>query len=159
MQKLAFDILSTTKDLPFKLPSEAIYILRTSAIIEGLGTTYIENFNGIKDILPILQENIPKALGSKNFTELMIDTVKDTPFFIQNVQKSMQQISKGEVGVVLSNEQLSWVAKEIKEYIKSKLQGILLIIISFYVLFYDENFRLFSLIIFIIGILAIYFKK
>jgi len=153
MQKLAFDILSTTKDLPFKLPSEAIYILRTSAIIEGLGTTYIENFNGIKDILPILQENIPKALGSKNFTELMIDTVKDTPFFIQNVQKSMQQISKGEVGVVLSNEQLSWVAKEIKEYIKSKLQGVLLIIISFFMINYDKDIKEIAAVVFLIGII------
>ena len=66
MQQLAFDVLESTKDLPFKLPSDAIYILRVSAIIEGLGTTYIENFNGIKDILPILQSNIPKAIGAQN---------------------------------------------------------------------------------------------
>ncbi|WP_294963520.1 hypothetical protein [Sulfurimonas sp.] len=50
MQQLAFDVLESTKNLPFKLPSDAIYILRVSAIIEGLGTTYIENFNGVKDI-------------------------------------------------------------------------------------------------------------
>ena len=152
MQKLAFDILSTTKDLPFKLPSEAIYILRTSAIIEGLGTTYIENFNGIKDILPILQENIPKALGSKNFTELMVDTVKDTPFFIQNVQKSMQQISKGEVGVVLSNDQLKWLAKEIREYIKPKIQGFLLIAAAFFILLYSSDLKPLSLVLFILGV-------
>ena len=43
MQKLAFEVLESTRDLPFKLPSDAVYILRVSAIVEGLGTTYIEN--------------------------------------------------------------------------------------------------------------------
>jgi predicted unusual protein kinase regulating ubiquinone biosynthesis (AarF/ABC1/UbiB family) len=38
MQKLAFEVLEQTRNLPFKLPQEAIYILRVSAIIEGLGT-------------------------------------------------------------------------------------------------------------------------
>ncbi len=156
MQKLAFDILSTTKDLPFKLPSEAIYILRTSAIIEGLGTTYIENFNGIKDILPILQENIPKALGSKNFTELIVDTAKDTPFFIQNVQKSVQKISKGEVGVIFSNDQIKWIAKEIKEYFRPLIQGFFLILASFFTLLYDGDLRSVALILFLIGTLRVY---
>ncbi len=44
MQNLAFEVLESTRGMPFKLPSDAIYILRVSAIVEGLGTTYIENF-------------------------------------------------------------------------------------------------------------------
>ncbi len=154
MQKLAFDVLSTTRDLPFKLPSDAVYILRVSAIIEGLGTTYIKNFNGIKDILPILQSNIPKALGNKDsYSELLVDTIKQTPFFIQNVQKSMQQMAQGEVGVVLSNDQLKWIAKEIKEYINPKIQGLLLIFGAFFVLQYDIDFKIISCILFLAGIL------
>jgi predicted unusual protein kinase regulating ubiquinone biosynthesis (AarF/ABC1/UbiB family) len=85
MQKLAFEVLESTRNLPFKLPSDAIYILRVSAIIEGLGTTYIENFNGIKDILPILQKNIPKALGAnESVIETIIEEIKDIPFIFKD---------------------------------------------------------------------------
>ncbi|MFK5882118.1 MAG: AarF/UbiB family protein [Sulfurospirillum sp.] len=159
MQKLAFDVLSTTRDFPFKLPSDAIYILRTSAIIEGLGTTYIKNFNGIKDILPILQENIPKALGNKeSMAEFFIDTIKETPFFIQNLQKSVQNMSQGELGIVLSKEQLYWIAKESKEFIKPLLQGFTLILTSFFTLLYDKDLKELALFIFIFGVLRILLK-
>lgn len=85
MQKLAFEVLETTRDFPFKLPSDAIYILRVSAIVEGLGTTYIENFNGVKDILPILQKNIPKSLGAKeNIFETLKEQIVDIPFFLKD---------------------------------------------------------------------------
>ena len=53
MQELAFGVMASMRDFPFKLPQEAIYIMRASAIIEGLGTIYIPNFNGVKDILPL----------------------------------------------------------------------------------------------------------
>ncbi len=159
MQQLAFDVLSTTKDLPFKLPSDAIYILRVSAIIEGLGTTYIENFNGIKDILPILQKNIPKALGKKeSFSELIIDTIKDTPFFIQNMQKSMQNIAQGEVGIVASKDQLYWISKELKEYIRSQLRSFILIIGGFFVLLYDKELKFIAIVLMLLGVIRIWYK-
>ncbi|WP_321368476.1 AarF/UbiB family protein [uncultured Desulfuromusa sp.] len=63
MQDLAFGILDVLHDQPFKLPQDVIYVMRVSSLIEGLGTQYIENFNGVKDILPILKESLPRALG------------------------------------------------------------------------------------------------
>jgi len=159
MQQLAFDVLSSTKDLPFKLPSDAVYILRVSAIIEGLGTTYIENFNGIKDILPTLQENIPKALGAKTFSELLTQGIKDTPFVLQNMQSSFQKIAEDDVGVKLSDDQLGWAAKEIKEYLKGLLGGALFIVAGFFTLLYDRELKELALILFLLGALRIYFKR
>lgn len=63
MQSLAFGILDLLHDQPFKLPQDVIYVMRVSSLIEGLGTQYVENFNGIKDILPILKQSLPRALG------------------------------------------------------------------------------------------------
>ena len=141
MQQLAFDVLSSTKDLPFKLPSDAIYILRVSAIIEGLGTTYIENFNGIKDILPILQENIPKALGAKEgLREKVESAIKNTPFFLQDLQTSVQKMAQGEISINASKDQLTWIAKEIKEYLRPLLQGLVLVVSGFFVLIYVFEF-------------------
>ncbi len=116
MQQLAFDVLESTRDLPFKLPSDAIYILRVSAIIEGLGTTYIENFNGIKDILPILQKNIPKALGAKeSILETLIDEAKELPFLLKDAKSALKKVASNELQVELSMEQLSYIKKELKE--------------------------------------------
>jgi predicted unusual protein kinase regulating ubiquinone biosynthesis (AarF/ABC1/UbiB family) len=160
MQQLAFDVLESTKDLPFKLPSDAIYILRVSAIIEGLGTTYIENFNGIKDILPILQSNIPKALGSNNgILDIIIENIKDTPFFIQDLKHSMQKIADGEVEVTLSNDQLYWIAKELKEYLKPLLNLSLIILGSFFILLYDKDLKEIALGIFTIGAISLWYKS
>jgi predicted unusual protein kinase regulating ubiquinone biosynthesis (AarF/ABC1/UbiB family) len=93
MQKLAFEVMEQTRNLPFKLPQEAIYILRVSAIIEGLGTMYIENFNGIKDILPILQRNIPKALGMKeSFIETIIDEIRHIPDDVAALRETLRTL-------------------------------------------------------------------
>jgi predicted unusual protein kinase regulating ubiquinone biosynthesis (AarF/ABC1/UbiB family) len=116
MQKLAFDVLEQTRNLPFKLPQEAIYILRVSAIVEGLGTTYIENFNGIKDILPILQSNIPRALGMKeSILETLIDEIKHIPDDIAALRHLIRRASKGELQVELSPLQYEMIKKELRD--------------------------------------------
>lgn len=156
MQKLAFEVLESARDFPFKLPSDAIYILRVSAIIEGLGTTYIENFNGIKDILPILQTNIPKALGAKEtISETLLDEIKDIPFTLKHLKSSLKQISEGEVSVNISNSQLHWVAKELKEYIKPKINGFAFMIAGFFILLFNSSYDIFAAIFFSIGFLRV----
>jgi len=159
MQQLAFEVLASTKDLPFKLPSDAIYILRVSAIIEGLGTTYIENFNGIKDILPILQENIPKALGAKEgFREKIEEGIKKTPFFLQDLQTSVQKMAQGEITVNASKDQLTWIAKELKEYFRPLVQGFVLLLSGFFVLLYDKELKEIALVLFGLGVVRVFYK-
>ena len=159
MQKLAFEVLETTRDMPFKLPSDAIYILRVSAIIEGLGTTYIENFNGIKDILPILQENLPKALGAKDsVVETIIDEIKDIPFTIKDFKNAVKQASVGELKVELSNNQLEFLQKEIKSYMQPKIFSFALILSSIYLVLLDKDFKEISIALFIFGIARIIYK-
>lgn len=159
MQKLAFDVLETTKDLPFKLPSDAIYILRVSAIIEGLGTTYIENFNGVKDILPILKDNIPKAINAKGgIVENVIGLIKNIPFVIQDTQHALKKIANDDLKIELSRDQLGFIAKEIKEYIASFVLPIILILSAFFMINF-ESFKLFSPILFLSGIILFWYKK
>ena len=159
MQTLAFEILESTRNLPFKLPQEAIYILRVSAIIEGLGTTYIENFNGIKDILPILQKNIPKALGAKeSIIETIIDEIKYTPTFIQDLKDTFRQAGEGELKVEISLYQLEWITKEIKEYIKPLLISFALMLAAIFVVLIDKSLESFSIIIFSYAFLKIIYR-
>jgi predicted unusual protein kinase regulating ubiquinone biosynthesis (AarF/ABC1/UbiB family) len=159
MQRLAFEILETTKNLPFKLPSDAIYILRVSAIIEGLGTTYIENFNGVKDILPILQQNIPKALGAKDsIAETVIDEAKQIPFLVQNIKSVFKKSAEGELTIQVSRMQLEWLSKEIKDYLKPIASSVLIIVLSFFILFYDNSLKDIALIFFVVGLVRLLYK-
>ncbi len=159
MQKLAFEVLESTRNLPFKLPSDAIYILRVSAIIEGLGTTYIENFNGIKDILPILQKNIPKALGANDsVVETLIEEIKDIPFIFKDLKSVIKQASSGELKIEVSNNQLEWIAKEIKGFIKTIILSSVLIFASIFTLLYDKDLKEFALILFTIGVIKLVYK-
>ncbi len=127
MQRLAFEVLDQTRSLPFKLPQEAIYILRVSAIIEGLGTTYIENFNGIKDILPILQRNVPRALGMKeSFLENFIDEIKHLNDDLHALRETLRRASRGELVVELSPLQLQSIQERLEHSQKPLVMALIL---------------------------------
>ena len=159
MQQLAFDVLESTRDLPFKLPSDAIYILRVSAIIEGLGTTYIENFNGIKDILPILQKNIPKALGAKDgIIETLIDEIKELPFIAKDFKSAIKKISSDELRVELSNDQLEWMKKDIRAEVKSYAISFSFMLGGVFLLLYERNYKEWAIGLFAFGIAKILYK-
>jgi len=159
MQQLAFEVLETTRDFPFKLPSDAIYILRVSAIIEGLGTTYIENFNGIKDILPILQDNIPKALGAKDsILETIIDEVEDIPFVVKDIKTVIQKAREGSLEVELSKIQVEYFKKELKNYTSTYLKGFTFILAAFFILLLDKNMDTLAIVLFLIGFIKILLK-
>jgi ubiquinone biosynthesis protein len=159
MQQLAFDVLESTRNLPFKLPSDAIYILRVSAIIEGLGTTYIENFNGVKDILPILQENIPKALGAKeSIIETLIEEIKDIPFIAKDFKSAIKKISANELQVELSSGQLEWLKKDFKVQVKSYAVSFGLMFAATFVLLYDASLKEVAIGLFAFGFARIFYK-
>jgi ubiquinone biosynthesis protein len=160
MQELAFEVLEQTRNLPFKLPQEAIYILRVSAIIEGLGTTYIENFNGIKDILPILQENIPRALGAKEgIIETVVDEFKNLPMDLRAFKNALYRISEENLVVEVSNAQLDVLENSLKAFLKPIITGIILMISSIFLLLYNQEYRDLALILFGAGLLRLLFRK
>jgi len=160
MQQLAFDVLESTRNLPFKLPSDAIYILRVSAIIEGLGTTYIENFNGIKDILPILQKNIPKALGAKeSIFETIVDEVKAIPFIVKDLKSALKKIGNDELKVEILSDQLEWMKRDLKEHVKSISVTFALILGGIFMLLYDKELKDIALVLFTLGVARIFYKR
>lgn len=160
MQKLAFEVLESTRNLPFKLPSDAVYILRVSAIIEGLGTTYIENFNGVKDILPILKDNLPEALGIKTtITEIVLDEIESLPKFLKSLKQMISKSSKGELEVLINKDQLEFIKKDLKEYFGSYLKSLSFVLFGLFLIFYDENLKNIALILVSIGFLKILFIK
>ncbi len=159
MQKLAFEVLEGTKDLPFKLPSDAIYILRVSAIIEGLGTTYIENFNGVKDILPILQKNIPNALGLKDsLLENIIDEIKDLPIIAKNLKTSLQKIANNQLVVELNSDQISYLEEKISQKIKSYMVSLSFLFGGIFIYLLDKEYKEIAIALFVFGVARILYR-
>ncbi len=160
MQELAFEVLEQTKNLPFKLPQEAIYILRVSAIIEGLGTTYIENFNGIKDILPILQQNIPRALGAdKSIVESIVAEFKSLPMDLRAFKTALYRISEENLSVELSKPQLDVLKKSLQETLSPIITGIVLLFSALFILLLDRTYEPVALVLFGAGVLRLVFRK
>jgi len=156
MQTLAFEILDSMRDMPFKLPQEAIYILRVSAIIEGLGTTYIENFNGIKDILPVLQKNIPRALGAKeSMLELLLDELKSTPYVFKDLKTTLKQASEGTLKVEMSLHQLGWMTKEARAYAKPIILSFATMLGAIFLLLFDPALKDLAALLFALAFLRI----
>ena len=152
MQDLAFGVMASMRDFPFKLPQEAVYILRASAIIEGLGTVYIPNFNGVKDILPVLQSNIPRALGTeKGFFDLIKDEAHAAPLRMKQLHSAIQKASEDELRVHLSERQLEWLQSRIDRRLRSFSLSFLMLLGGIFLLIYDPSLKGWALGIFLLG--------
>ena len=160
MQKLAFEVLESTRNLPFKLPSDAVYILRVSAIIEGLGTTYIENFNGVKDILPILQDNIPKALGMKEgLIATLIDDISSMPRDLRSIKELISKANSGEMSIVINDMQFDYIKKEFKEYLTPFIKSFAIMLFALSLMLYDDGLKDIALILLIFAFARILYKN
>ncbi len=159
MQELAFGVMASMRDFPFKLPQEAVYILRASAIIEGLGTTYIDNFNGVKDILPVLQKNIPRALGADNgILEALADEMGSLPLTLRQIRTSIQKMSEDEIRVHLSERQIEWLESRISNRISAFKSSFVLILLAFFLLALDPSLKLYAIGIFAVGAVRLLYK-
>ena len=156
MQELAFGVMASMRDFLFKLPQEAIYIMRASAIIEGLGTIYIPNFNGVKDILPLLQQNIPRALGADDgILEALKDEVGSLPLTLRQIKTGIQKISEDELRVHLSERQLEWLESRIGDRINRFKSAFILILIAFFILLLDPSYKIAAILFFAVGALRL----
>jgi predicted unusual protein kinase regulating ubiquinone biosynthesis (AarF/ABC1/UbiB family) len=117
MQELVFEVLDSMKELPFKLPQEVVYVLRVSALIEGLGATYVHNFNGVKDILPVLQKNLPRALGAEaGLFPTVAQEVRDIPLTARRIKTALTDLSDGSLQVRLSPDSVEVILDALRNW-------------------------------------------
>ncbi len=133
MQQLVFGVLDALKEYPFKLPQEVIYIMRVGSIIEGLGTSHIENFNGIKDILPILQANLPRALGEKESLWGVIgNELLQLPLTLIKARHLVDTLQQGELVVHLSDDDRRALLRPLRRWLQHLSWTALLVALAFY---------------------------
>jgi predicted unusual protein kinase regulating ubiquinone biosynthesis (AarF/ABC1/UbiB family) len=133
MQELAFGILEVLHDQPFKLPQDVIYVMRVSSLIEGLGTQYIENFNGIKDILPLLKEQLPRALGEDRLPwEKLRHELLQLPITALKTRKVIELAEQGELVVRMATADRHFLLQRLGKYLNRLGWLIFLLALAFY---------------------------
>jgi ubiquinone biosynthesis protein len=63
IQEISFQVLHTFYRFPLRLPSNLVYILRTAALIEGLGIAYDPHFNSLTTAIPIYKRILERSVG------------------------------------------------------------------------------------------------
>ncbi len=135
MQELAFGVLDLLHDQPFKLPQDVIYVMRVSSLIEGLGTQYIENFNGIKDILPILQRNLPRALGEDGLAlQLLRREALLLPLTLVKARKVVELAEQGDLSVRLSAADRQYLLERVGRQLHALGAVLFFLALAFYFL-------------------------
>jgi predicted unusual protein kinase regulating ubiquinone biosynthesis (AarF/ABC1/UbiB family) len=138
MQDLAFGVLQVLHDQPFKLPQDVIYVMRVSSLIEGLGTQYIENFNGIKDILPILKDNLGQALGDgESLLPQLRKEVMQLPLTLIKTRKVIELAEQGELTVRMAPADREYLLNRLALYARRFLWLIFWLALAFYLLLLD----------------------
>ncbi len=133
MQQLVFGVLDTLKEYPFKLPQEVIYIMRVGSIIEGLGTIHVENFNGIKDILPILQANLTRALGERDSLWGVVGhELLQLPLTLIKARHLVDTLQQGELVVHLSDDDRRALLRPLRRWMQHLAWTAFLVALAFY---------------------------
>jgi predicted unusual protein kinase regulating ubiquinone biosynthesis (AarF/ABC1/UbiB family) len=124
MQDLAFELLASMQAFPFKLPQDVVYVIRTGVILEGIGTTRIENFNSVKDIFPLLKIYIPQALiFEEQLFQSLFKEFQNFPLMLKRIRDIFYHLNDGSMSMNISRDQVEWVEKEVRHYIKRIVIG------------------------------------
>lgn len=142
MRMLAFTTLASMKNLPFNLPQDIVYVMRASTLIEGLGTGFVENFNGVKDVLPILRRNLHRALGAEaKLFPTLASEFKGLPLTLRRAKTVLTDLSDGNLQVKVSRETLEYMAEYARSYARSLAVGGLCVVAAFFTLGFQFSYR------------------
>jgi len=131
MQDLAFELLGSMQAFPFKLPQDIVYVIRAGVMIEGLGTAQIQNFNSVKDIFPLLKVYIPQAiLFDDKLVQSLFKDVQNFPLIIKRMRDIFYHLNDGSMSMKVSRDQMEWLEKEVRAYLKHLVIGFLIMIFA-----------------------------
>ncbi|ETR73807.1 MAG: ABC transporter [Candidatus Magnetoglobus multicellularis str. Araruama] len=129
MQDLAFELLGSMQAFPFKLPQDVVYVIRAGVMIEGLGTARVENFNSVKDIFPLLKVYIPQALLlEEQLIQSLFKEVQNFPLILRRVRDIFYHLNDGSMSMKVARDQMDWVEKEVRGYMKHLVAGFILML-------------------------------
>jgi ubiquinone biosynthesis protein len=91
IQEIANQILNTFYRFPLHLPSSAVYIMRTLALIEGIGIAFDSNFVLGRAARPIAKELVDRVLGPSGWPSIKERVIKEG-LALYNFLKHMESV-------------------------------------------------------------------
>ncbi len=70
IQVIITEIMKSFYAFPFELPQNLVYIFKTAALLEGIGTAYNPSYNLVKDIIPVAKRYIKQTELGKGFSPI-----------------------------------------------------------------------------------------
>jgi predicted unusual protein kinase regulating ubiquinone biosynthesis (AarF/ABC1/UbiB family) len=77
IQEFTNQILNTFYRFPLRLPSSLVYILRTAALIEGIGLAYDPRFDGVRESIPTVKKIVDRTFGQATWPGVKERAIKE----------------------------------------------------------------------------------
>jgi predicted unusual protein kinase regulating ubiquinone biosynthesis (AarF/ABC1/UbiB family) len=109
IQDIINEIMKSFYAFPFELPQNLVYIFKTAAVLEGIGTAIDPTYNLVKDIVPVAKKYISHiSLGEKmspvNIIKSVFNEVKQ---FVLDTKRVMHAAYEEEFRVKIHPENIS----------------------------------------------------
>ena len=161
IQQIGEDILKTFYRFPLRLPSNLVYLFRTSALIEGIGISFDPKFNGLRFATPIIKELVKKVyvIPERSWKDRLIDQVSKASEFLMNLEKVIYRAEREQLKVKAHEIDIEEVEKFLESFLRRILISIFAIGIGLfiYIVFLVTKNTLYLIIgfIFALSIIAI----
>lgn len=123
IQRITEDILRTFHEFPLRLPSNLVYLLRATALIEGIGISFDPKFNGVRFSTPIVREIVHKVYIAPERTALdrTLDKAMELLEFFDNLESVVFRLEREELHVRLHSADFG----EIEGYLAALVRRII----------------------------------
>lgn len=101
IQQIGEDILKTFYRFPLRLPSNLVYLLRASALVEGIGISFDPKFNALRQSAPIVRKLLEKVYleKEKGVIDLLKNKVLKVFDFFSNLEKVIYRAEREQLKV------------------------------------------------------------
>lgn len=134
IQQIGEDILKTFHRFPLRLPSNLVYLLRASALIEGLAISFNPKFNPIRVSTPIIKEIISEVYTEKkkSLKEKLTDKFLRAIEFIENLDKVINKAEREQLKVRAHEADIALVEDFVEKVFRRAMIGFAAIGISIF---------------------------
>ncbi|MCL5673369.1 MAG: AarF/UbiB family protein [Deltaproteobacteria bacterium] len=127
IQDIINEIMKSFYAFPFELPQNLVYIFKTAAVLEGIGTAIDPTYNLVKDIVPVAKKYVSHiSLGEKmspvNIIKSVFNEVKQ---FVLDTKRVMHAAYEEEFRVKIHPENISGLENFLIHIIKRLIMALI----------------------------------
>ncbi|MHB1646567.1 MAG: ABC1 kinase family protein [bacterium] len=127
IQDIINEIMKSFYAFPFELPQNLVYIFKTAAVLEGIGTAIDPTYNLVKDIVPVAKKYVSRtSLGEKmspvNIIKSVFNEVKQ---FVLDTKRVMHAAYEEEFRVKIHPENISGLENFLIHIIKRLIMALI----------------------------------